>query len=195
MAVEDGQAQTRAGTGEEYSGPHMTGGCADVIRSKDVVHMSWWGSPCYMSSCASPDSCGSRQLVAWDVERVAAGGCRRVRTWTRLCRRTCSSSSSSPSPATLTGPPGRHNTHHTLHGEPIKRESCGGGAITDFVAAVALGAELLDDRMSASPTCMRPYHGHGAWCPVQCSLCIAGERAGHLLRSVGSNNTALGTAR
>ena len=98
-----------------------------MIRSKDVVHMSWWGSPCYMSSCASPDSCGSRQLVAWDVERVAAGGCRRVRTWTRLCRRTCSSSSSSPSPPPLAGPPGRHHTHHTLHGEWIKGESCGGG--------------------------------------------------------------------
>ena len=146
-----------------------------MIRSKEVVHKSWWCPPYYMSSCASPGSCGSHQLAAWDVERVAAGGCRRVRTWMRLRRRTCSSSSSSPSPATLTGPPGRHDPHHTLHGEPIKRESCGGGAITDFVAAVALGAELLDDRMSASPACMRPYHRHGAWCPVQRSLCIAGE--------------------
>ena len=116
--------------------------------------MSWWGSPCYMSSCASPDSCGSRQLVAWDVERVAAGGCRRVRTWMRLRRRTCSSSSSSPSPATLTGPPGRHNTHHTLHGEPIKRESCGGGAITDFTAAAAPAGGAAVDRIYGIT---RPY--------------------------------------
>ena len=81
-----------------------------------------------------------------------------------------------PRPPRLFRPsPGRHHTLRTLHGESIKRESCGGGAITDFVAAVALRAELLDDRMSASPACMRPYHRHGAWCPVQRSLCIAGE--------------------
>ena len=116
--------------------------------------MSWWGSPCYMSSCASPDSCGSRQLVAWDVERVAAGGCRRVRTWTRLCRRTCSSSSSSPSPMTLTGPPGRHYTHRTSYGKSIKRDSCAGGATTDFVAAVAPEGGAVVDRMYGIT---RPY--------------------------------------
>ena len=129
--------------------PHVTVrggrcGCADVIRSKEVVHRSWWCSSHYTSSCASPGSCRSQQLAAWDVERAAAGGCRRVRTWTR---RTCSSSSSSPSPPTLTGPPGRHHTHHTLNGKSIKRESCGGGVITDFVAAAAPEGGAPDDRM------------------------------------------------
>ena len=119
-------------------------GCADVIRSKEVVHRSWGCSSRYTSSCASPGSCRSQKLAAWDVERAAAGGCRRVRTWTR---RTCSSSSSSPSPPTLTGPPGRHHTHHTLYGKSIKRESCGGGVITDFVAAAAPEGGAPDDRM------------------------------------------------
>ena len=114
--------------------------------------MSWWGSPCYMSSCASPDSCGSRQLVAWDVERVAAGGCRRVRTWMRLRRRTCSSSSSSPSPPPLAGPPGRHHTHHTLHGEWIKGESCGGGGLRGGLSFREGGqADLHTGMLSLSP--------------------------------------------
>ena len=123
--------------------------------------MSWWGSPCYTSSCASPGSCRSRQLAAWDVERSSReGGCctwqagENVDRWTRLCRRTCSSSSSSPSPPTLTGPPGRHYTHRTSHGESIKRESFGGVAVTDFVTAVAGGGGATDDRTHGIA---RPY--------------------------------------
>jgi hypothetical protein len=130
------------------------------VRSKEVVHRSWWCPPCYTSSCASPGSCRSQQLAAWDVERAAAGRCRRVRTWMRLRRRNCSSSSSSPSPATLTGPPGRHDTHHTLHGESIKRESCGGGAITDFVAAAAPGGGAADDRIYGIARRMPRHHLH-----------------------------------
>jgi len=129
------------------------------VRSKEVVHRSWWCPPCYTSSCASPGSCRSQQLAAWDVKR-AAGGCRRVRTWTRLCLRTCSSSSSSPSPPTLTAPPGRHHTHRTLHGESSKRESCGGGAITDFVAAAAPGGGAADDRMYGIARRMPRLHLH-----------------------------------
>ena len=34
-------------------------------------------------------------------------------------------------------PTRRHHIHRTLHGESIKRESCGGVAVTDFVTAVA----------------------------------------------------------
>ena len=162
-----------------------------MIRSKEVVHKSWWCPPYYMSSCASPGSCGSQQLAAWDVERVAAGGCRRVRTWMRLRRRTCSSSSSSPSPATLTGPPGRNDTHHTLHGEPISVRVADGGAITDFTAAAAPAGGAAVDRIylgTASPARMRRPHLHGAWCPVRRSLRVAGERVEHLLQSVGSRH-------
>jgi len=159
-----------------------------VIRSKEVVHKSWWCPPYYMSSCASPGSCGSQQLAAWDVERVAAGGCRRVRTWMRLRRRTCSSSSSSPSPATLTGPPGRNDTHHTLHGEPISVRVAEGAQSPTLQRRRHLRAGLLSTEYTASPARMRRPHLHGAWCPVRRSLRVAGERVEHLLQSVGSRH-------
>ena len=71
-----------------------------------------------------------------------------------VCASICSSTSSSSSPSTLTGPPGRHHIHRTLHGESIKRESFGGVAVTDFVTAVAGGGGATDDRTHGIA---RPY--------------------------------------
>ena len=103
-----------------------------------------------------------------------------------MCASICSSTSSSSSPSTLTGPPGRHHIHRTLHGESIKSDSCGGVAVTDFVTAVAGGAGLLTTERMASPARMPRHHLHGAWRPERRSLCVAGERVRYLLRSVGS---------
>ena len=92
------------------------------------------------------------------IEKSAAAGTKAV----GMCASICSSTSSSSSPSTLTGPPGRHHIHRTLHGESIKRESCGGVAVTDFVTATVTdfvtavrgGGGATDDRTHAIA---RPY--------------------------------------
>jgi hypothetical protein len=71
-----------------------------------------------------------------------------------VCASICSSTSSASSPSTCIGPPGRHHFHRTLHGESIKRVSCGGGAVTGFGAAVAGGGGVADDR---THNVARPY--------------------------------------
>ena len=82
-----------------------------------------------------------------------------------VCASICSSTSSSSSPSTLTGPPGRHHIHRTLHGESIKSDGCGGVAVTDFVTAVAGGGGAADpdDRWHRPPVCLvTTCTAHGA---------------------------------
>ena len=111
-----------------------------------------------------------------------------------MCASICSSTSSSSSPSTLTGPPGRHHIRRTFHGESIKRESCGGVAVTDFVTATVTdfvtavrgGGGATDDRTHAIA---RPYASSPParrMAPGPRSLCVAGERVRYLLRLVGS---------
>ena len=104
-----------------------------------------------------------------------------------VCASICSSTSSSSSPSTITGPPGRHHIHRTLHGESIKSDCCREVAgFTDFVTAVAGGGGAADDRTHdiAHPYASSPPARRMA--PGARSLCVAGERVRYLLRLVGS---------